>query len=88
MLSKEDVVRALHTPYKKPLALAFEYVNLTRSERQCIDMVYIDGLTEERAAEEMCVSRDYVAKHKKRAMQKLAQAWEGLDIYAVLIDYK
>lgn len=88
MLSKEDVVRALHTPYKKPLALAFEFVNLTRSERRCIDMVYIDGLTEERAAEEMCVSRDYVAKHKKRALQKIAQAWDGLEIYEVLINYK
>ena len=88
MLSKEDVVRALRTPYKKPLELAFEYVNLTRTERQCIDTVYIDGLTEEAAAEEMDVSRDYVAKHKKRALQKLAQAWDGLEIYKIISDYK
>jgi predicted DNA-binding protein (UPF0251 family) len=51
-------------------------------------MVYIDGLTEERAAEEMGVSRDYVAKHKKHALQKIAQAWEGLEIYEVLINYR
>jgi DNA-directed RNA polymerase specialized sigma24 family protein len=88
MLSKEDVVRALRTPYKKPLELAFEYVNLTRTERRCIDAVYIDGLTEEAAAEEMDVSRDYVAKHKKRALQKLAQAWDGLEIYKIISDYK
>ncbi len=88
MLSKEDVVRALRTPYKKPLELAFEYVSLTRRERLCIESVYVDGLTEEQAAEEMEVSRDYVAKHKRRALQKLAQAWDGLEIYKILTDYK
>ena len=88
MLSKGDVVRALRTPYKKPLGLAFEYVSLTRSERRIIDAVYIDGLTEEAAAEEMDVSRDYVAKHKRRALEKLAQAWDGLEIYKIISDYK
>ena len=88
MLSKGDVVRALRTPYKKPLELAFEYVSLTRSERRIIDAVYIDGLTEEAAAEEMEVSRDYVAKHKRRALEKLAQAWDGLEIYKIISDYK
>lgn len=88
MLSKGDVVHALRTPYKKPLDLAFEYVSLTRSERRIIDAVYIDGLTEEAAAEEMEVSRDYVAKHKRRALEKLAQAWDGLEIYKIISDYK
>ena len=88
MLSKGDVVHALRTPYKKPLELAFEYVSLTRSERRIIDAVYIDGLTEEAAAEEMEVSRDYVAKHKRRALEKLAQAWDGLEIYKIITDYK
>lgn len=88
MLSKGDVVHALRTPYKKPLELAFEYVSLTRSERRIIDAVYIDGLTEEAAAEEMEVSRDYVAKHKRRALEKLAQAWDGLEIYKIISDYK
>lgn len=88
MLSKGDVVHALRTPYKKPLELAFEYVSLTRSERRIIDAVYIDGLTEEAAAEEMEVSRDYVAKHKRRALEKLAQAWDGLVIYKIISDYK
>ena len=88
MLSKGDVVHALRTPYKKPLELAFEYVSLTRSERRIINAVYIDGLTEEAAAEEMEVSRDYVAKHKRRALEKLAQAWDGLEIYKIISDYK
>ena len=88
MLSKGDVVHALRTPYKKPLELAFEYVSLTRSERRIIDAVYIDGLTEEAAAEEMEVSRDYVAKHKRRALEKLAQAWDGLEIYKIISDHK
>ena len=88
MLSKGDVVHALRTPYKKPLELAFEYVSLTRSERRIIDAVYIDGLTEEAAAEEMEVSLDYVAKHKRRALEKLAQAWDGLVIYKIISDYK
>ena len=88
MLSKIDVVHALRTPYKKPLELAFEYVSLTRSERRIIDAVYIGGLTEEAAAEEMEVSRDFVAKHKRRALEKLAQAWDGLEIYKIISDYK
>ena len=88
MLSKRDVVHALRTPYKKPLELAFEYVSLTRSERRIIDAVYIDGLTEDAAAEEMEVSRDYVAKHKRHALEKLAQAWDGLEIYKIISDYK
>ena len=88
MLDKKDVIRALHTPYRKPLELAFEYVNLTRRERACIEAVYIDGLTEEAAAEEMGVSRDYIAKHKKHALQKLAQAWDGLEIFKIITDYE
>ncbi len=88
MLDKKDVIRALRTPYRKPLELAFEYVNLTRREREIIECIYIEGLTEEAAAEEMGVSRDYVAKHKKRALQKLAQAWDGLEIYKIVTDYE
>lgn len=88
MLAKRDVIRALRTPYRKPLELAFEYVNLTRREREIIGYIYIDGLTEEAAAEEMGVSRDYVAKHKKHALRKLAQAWDGLEIFEIVTDYK
>ena len=88
MLDKKDVIRALHTPYRKPLELAFEYVSLTRRERACIEAVYIDGLTEEAAAEEMGVSRDFVAKHKKHALRKLAQAWDGLEIFEIISNYE
>lgn len=88
MLSKENVIRALRTPYRKPLEVAFEYVSLTRRERECVRSVYVDGLTEEACAEEMGVSRDFVAKHKKRALQKLSQAWDGLDLIQVLCNYE
>ena len=88
MLDKKDVVRALQTPYRKPLELAFEYVSLTRRERACIEAVYIDGLTEEAAAEEMGVSRDYVARHKQHALQKLAQAWDGHEIIEIITNYE
>ena len=88
MLDKKDVIRALHTPYRKPLELAFEYVSLTRRERACIEAVYIDSLTEEAAAEEMGVSRDFVAKHKKHALRKLAQAWDGLEIFEIISNYE
>ena len=82
------MIRALRTPYRKPLEVAFEYASLTRREYACVRSVYMDGLTEEACAEEMGVSRDYVAKHKKRALQKLAQAWDGLDLINALCNYK
>lgn len=88
MLAKGDVIHALRTPFRKPLELAFEYVNLTRREREIIGRIYIDGLTEEAAAEEMGVSRDYIAKHKKHALGRLAQAWDGLEIFEIINDYE
>ncbi len=44
---------------------------LTEKERQLIDYLYFDGLTERETAKILCISHQAVGKQKKKVIQKL-----------------
>ena len=87
MLNKQTVKKALRSPRKRVLDFAFTYVSLSARERNIIELIYIDGNTEEMAADMLNQSRDYIANVKSTAMNKLRVAWETCDVLPVLIDY-
>ncbi len=87
MLNKSTVVKALQTPYKRVLDFAFSYVSLSARERNIIELIYIDGNTEEMTADMLNLSRDSVAKIKGGAMHKLRIAWETCEVLRVLTEY-
>lgn len=86
-MEKETVLRALRTPYHRPLDFALTYASLTDKEEKCLRATLIEGRTEEEAAEMLDYSRDFVTKHKKRAVEKLCRAWDYCEIIPILIDY-
>ncbi len=86
-MDKSVVLRALKTPYHRPLDFALTYASLTANEEKCLRATLIEGRTEEEAAEMLCYSRDFVTKHKKRAVEKLQRAWDYCEVIPILIDY-
>ena len=80
-------MRALRTPYRRPLDFALTYASLTEKEEKCLRATLIDGQTEEAAAEALAFSRDFVTKHKRRALDKLQRAWDYCEIIPILLDY-
>lgn len=88
LLDKNIVLKALKSPYKRILDFAMTYVNLTEKEQECVQICCIEDVTEELAAERLQVSRDYVAKHKKKGIIKLQQAWKYCELIPILTNYK
>ncbi len=88
MLDREIVLKALKSPYKHILDFAMTYVSLTEKERECVFICCVDDVTEEQASERLQVSRDFVAKHKKKGLVKIQQAWKYCELIPILIDYK
>ena len=86
-MDRETVIRALRTPYRRPLDFALTYASLTAMEEKCLRATLIDGCTEEFAAEKLEFSRDFVTKHKKRALDMLQRAWDYCEIIPILLDY-
>lgn len=86
-MDKETVIRALRTPYRRPLEFALTYASLTDKESICLRATLIEGRTEEAAAEALEFSRDFVTKHKRRALDKLCRAWDYCEVVPILLDY-
>ena len=86
-MDKAVVIRALKTPYHRPLDFALTYASLTANEEKCLRATLIEGHTEEEAAEILSYSRDFVTKHKKRALEKLGRAWDYCEVIPILLNY-
>ena len=84
MIARETVVKALHSPLQKVLRFALTYATLTDDELEVIERTYINGKTEETAAEEMNVSPEFIAKKKAKAIKKLQAAWEFCEVIPIL----
>lgn len=84
MLDRDIVIQALKTPYKRVLDFAMTYVSLSDKEKSCVFLCIVDDITEEKVAEQLKVSREYVSKHKKRGIEKLQKAWEFCELIPIL----
>lgn len=87
MIDRQTVLTALRCPDAGLLKIALSYANLSVKESTCIRATIIDDLTEEEAAEDLGYSRDYVAKHKAKAIERLQKAWEFCPLIPVMLQY-
>ena len=78
MMDKTAVKKALRTPYKPLLDYAMTFVSLSEKERKVLTLYLIELLTEEKTAEILGYSRDFVARTKKRALERVLKAWEKI----------
>ena len=77
-MDKTAVKKALRTPYKPLLDYAMTFVSLSEKERKVLTLYLIELLTEEKTAEILGYSRDFVARTKKRALERVLKAWEKI----------
>ena len=77
-MDKTAVKKALRTPYKPLLDYAMTFVSLSEKERKVITLCFVELFTEEKTAEILGYSRDFVARTKKRALERVLKAWEKI----------
>lgn len=87
-MDKKTVLKALRSPYKPVLDYALTYVALSDKERLCVSECVIKDNTEEETAYKIQRSRDFVAKHKKKGIDRICKAWNEIpEIVFQLSDY-
>ena len=74
-MEKNDIRKILKNPSKDLVNIALSYVNLTDKERQIIELVEMQGKTEERTAEILDISDRNVRYIKDSAFEKLNIVW-------------
>lgn len=74
-MEKSDIRKILKNPSKDLVNIALSYVNLTDKERQIIELVEMQGKTEERTAELLDISDRNVRYIKESAFEKLNIVW-------------
>ena len=77
-MDKTAVKKALRTPYKPLLDYAMTFVSLSEKERKVLTLCFVELLTEEKTPEILGYSRDFVARTKKRALERVLKAWEKI----------
>lgn len=74
-MEKSEIRKILKNPSKDLVNIALSYVNLTEKERQIIELVEMQGKTEERTAEILDISDRNVRYIKESAFKKLNSVW-------------
>ena len=74
-MEKSEIRKILKNPSKDLVNIALSYVNLTDKERQIIELVEMQGKTEERTAELLDISDRNVRYIKESAFEKLNIVW-------------
>lgn len=74
-MEKSDIRKILKNPSKDLVNIALSYVNLTDKERQIIELVEMQGKTEERTAEILDISVRGLQQIKADAFEKLNMVW-------------
>lgn len=77
-MTKGDVKRILHSPYKPLVLAALSYVNLTDREMNLLVLRHMRGHTQEETAEETGYSVNGIQKQEYVALEKCRKAWEKL----------
>lgn len=83
-MDRTDIRKILKNPSKDLVNIALSYVNLTDKERQIIELVEMQGKTEERTAEILDISDRNVRYIKESAFEKLNIVW-SCNIYIQML---
>lgn len=75
-MDKSDIKKVLNCPYKELLEMALNMVSLKRKELEVIQLVDIQGETQEKTAELLECSVNTVKNHRNKAFKKLGKVWE------------
>ena len=76
-MDKSDIKKVLNCPYKELLEIALNMVSLKRKELEVIQLVDIQGETQEKTAELLECSVNTVKNHRNKAFKKLGKVWEN-----------
>ena len=74
-MDKTEIRAILRNPSKELVNIALSYVNLTDKEREIIELIEMQGKTEERTAEILDMSDRNVRYIKESAFKKLDSVW-------------
>ena len=74
-MEKKEIREILKNPSAELVKIALSYVNLTDKEKQIIELVEMQGKTEERTAEILDISDRNVRYIKESAFEKLNKVW-------------
>lgn len=85
-MEKSDIRKILKNPSKDLVNIALSYVNLTDRERQIIELVEMQGKTEERTAEILDISVRGLQQLKSSAFEKLNIVWSRNIFTAMLLE--
>ena len=85
-MEKSDIRKILKNPSKDLVNIALSYVNLTDKERQIIELVEMQGKTEERTAEMLDISVRGLQQLKASAFEKLNIVWSRNIFTAMLLE--
>ena len=84
-MEKNEIRKVLKNPSKDLVNIALSYVNLTDKERQIIELVEIQGKTEEKAAEILDISDRNIRYIKDSAFNKISVVWKYNLFIALLL---
>ena len=85
-MEKSDIRKILKNPSRDLVNIALGYVNLTDKERQIIELVEMQGKTEERTAEMLDISDRNVRYIKESAFKKMNKVWSYNIFTAMLLE--
>lgn len=85
-MEKKDIRKILKNPSKDLVNIALGYVNLTDKERQIIELIEMQGKTEERTAEILDISDRNVRYIKESAFEKMNKVWSYNIFTAMLLE--
>ena len=74
-MDKTEIRKILKNPSKELVNIALSYVNLTDKEKEVLELVEMQGKTEERTAELLDISDRNVRYIKESAFEKLNIVW-------------
>ena len=85
-MEKKDIRKILKNPSKDLVNIALGYVNLTDKERQIIELIEMQGKTEERTAEILDISVRGLQQLKASAFEKLNIVWSRNIFTSMLLE--
>ena len=83
-MDKVEIRKILRNPSKEIVNIALSYVNLTDKERQIIELIEMQGKTEERTAEILDISTRNVQTIKASAFKKISDVW-SYNLFIVML---
>lgn len=84
-MERKEIREILKNPSLELVKLALSYVNLTDKELKIIELVEMQGKTEERTAEILDISIRNLQQQKSVAFEKLNKVWSNNILIAELL---